>query len=221
MNFSDLGLWAAHLVEEPSCWNGIKENVEAAYAASTVYPAKENLFAAFQATPPRQVRVVILGQDPYHEPHQAHGLSFSVEKGVAIPKSLRNIYKELESDLGITPPDHGDLRKWAKQGVLLLNSVLTVEAHKAGSHRSFGWETFTDEVISSTNALPQPIVFILWGAYAQKKAALIQTDAPRLILTSAHPSPLSAYRGFFGSRPFSKANEFLRQQGCDEIDFSL
>lgn len=221
MIFSDLGLWSTHLGQEPSCWNGIREKVEAAYAASTVYPSVENLFAAFQATPPEQVRVVILGQDPYHEPHQAHGLSFSVEKGVAIPKSLRNIYKELEADLGITPPDHGDLRKWAQQGVLLLNSVLTVEAHKAGSHRSFGWETFTDEIIRSTNILPQPIVFILWGAYAQKKAALIRTEAPRLILTSAHPSPLSAYRGFFGSQPFSKTNAFLQQNGCEEIDFSL
>lgn len=221
MKFSDLGPWATLLGQEPDYWKDLSEKVEAAYAASTVYPARENLFAAFHATPPEQVRVVILGQDPYHEPHQAHGLSFSVEKGVAIPKSLRNIYKELESDLGIASPDHGNLQKWAQQGVLLLNSVLTVEAHKAGSHRSFGWETFTDQVISATNALPHPIVFILWGAYAQKKAALIQAKTPRLVLTSAHPSPLSAYRGFFGSQPFSKTNEFLRQQGCEEIDFSL
>lgn len=207
--------------DAPDYWAELSERVEQAYASGTVYPARENLFAAFHSTPPDQVRVVILGQDPYHEPNQAHGLSFSVEKGVKIPKSLGNIYKELESDLGITPPAHGCLRAWAEKGVLLLNSVLTVEAHKAGSHRSFGWERFTDDVIRATNSLPQPIVFVLWGAYAQKKAGLIRREHPRLILESPHPSPLSAYRGFFGSRPFSKINDFLTEQGETPIDFAL
>ena len=221
MEFQELGGWAQLLGAVPGYWESLSENVEAAYASGTVYPPRERLFAAFSATPPEQVRVVILGQDPYHEPNQAHGLSFSVEKGVKIPKSLQNIYKELDSDLGITPPEHGCLRPWAEQGVLLLNAVLSVEAHKAGSHRSFGWEKFTDDVIRATNRLPQPIVFLLWGAYAQKKAELIRRDYPRLILEAPHPSPLSAYRGFFGSRPFSKINDFLREQGESPIDFRL
>lgn len=207
--------------EKPDYWGALSEKVEAAYASGTVYPSRENLFAAFHMTPPEKVRVVILGQDPYHEPDQAHGLSFSVEKGVKIPKSLQNIYKELESDLGIKAPSHGCLRPWAEKGVLLLNSVLSVEAHKAGSHRAFGWERFTDDVIRATNSLPQPIVFVLWGAYAQKKAGLIQSDHPRLILESPHPSPLSAYRGFFGSKPFSRVNHFLTAQGEAPIDFTL
>lgn len=216
-----MGKWADLLGETPSYWAALSEKVEQAYASGTVYPSRENLFAAFLTTPPENVRVVILGQDPYHEPDQAHGLSFSVEKGVKIPKSLVNIYKELESDLGITPPDHGCLRPWAEKGVLLLNSVLSVEAHKAGSHRPFGWERFTDDVIRATNSLPQPVVFVLWGAYAQKKAGLIQSDHPRLVLESPHPSPLSAYRGFFGSRPFSGINDFLTRQGENAIDFTL
>ena len=221
MEFSSLGPWASLLGETPDYWAFLSEKVETAYASGTVYPSRENLFAAFETTPPETVRVVILGQDPYHEPSQAHGLSFSVEKGIRIPKSLVNIYKELESDLGIKAPDHGCLRPWAERGVLLLNSVLSVEAHKAGSHRSFGWEAFTDDVIRATNSLPQPIVFILWGAYAQKKAGLIERSHPRMVLEAPHPSPLSAYRGFFGSRPFSKVNEFLTQQGERPIDFTL
>lgn len=221
MDLQSLGSWQSLLGDTPDYWAELSEKVENAYASGTVYPSRENLFAAFLTTPPEKVRVVILGQDPYHEPGQAHGLSFSVEKGVKIPKSLGNIYKELESDLGITPPDHGCLRPWAEKGVLLLNAVLTVEAHKAGSHRSFGWERFTDDVIRATNALPQPLVFVLWGAYAQKKAGLIETNYPRLVLESPHPSPLSAYRGFFGSKPFSRINRFLAQQGEAAIDFTL
>lgn len=219
MNLQETGAWRSYLTGETDkpYWSKLTAQVEAAYATTTVYPPREALFAAFRLTTPEQVRVVILGQDPYHEPGQAMGLSFSVPQSVAIPKSLVNIYKELETDLGITPAGHGDLTAWAEQGVFLLNSVLTVEAHKAGSHKAFGWETFTDSVIAATNRLPQPIAFLLWGNYAIKKAALIQSSAPRLVLTSPHPSPLSAYRGFFGSRPFSKINAFLTQQGQPPI----
>lgn len=221
MNLQETGLWANHLTSETQrpYWGKLTAQVESAYETATVYPPREDLFAAFRLTPPEQVRVVILGQDPYHEPGQAMGLSFSVPQGTAIPKSLVNIYKELETDLGIAPANHGDLSSWAKQGVFLLNSVLTVEAHKAGSHKSFGWEKFTDSVIAATNALSQPIAFLLWGNYAIKKAALIDAAAPRLVLTSPHPSPLSAYRGFFGSRPFSQINDFLTQQGQPPIQW--
>lgn len=221
MDRTELGLWEKVISFPEEKWNDISCKVEKAFGETTVYPPRQEIFAAFRETPPEKVRVVIIGQDPYHEPGQAHGLSFSVKPGVAIPKSLVNIYKELETDLGIPPASHGCLRKWAENGVLLLNSVLTVEAHKAGSHRPFGWEKFTDGAISATNSLPQPIAFLLWGNYAIKKAALIKTDAPRLILTSAHPSPLSAYRGFFGSAPFSKINEFLRSHGEREIDWQV
>jgi uracil-DNA glycosylase len=195
--------------------------VEAAYAATTVYPPREKLFAALRATPPSEVRAVILGQDPYHQPGQAHGLSFSVEPGTPIPKSLGNIYRELQSDLGLPIPETGCLLPWAQQGVLLLNSVLTVEHGKAGSHRAFGWESFTDSIITATNDLPQPIAFVLWGNFAIKKAPLITSQAPRLVLTAPHPSPLSAYRGFFGSRPFSQINDFLRLHGEPGIDWRL
>ena len=221
MEWNELGPWGQLITFPRQKWEQISEQVEAAYTTATVYPPRQQLFAALQTTPPEQVRVVILGQDPYHEPGQAHGLSFSVEPGTPIPKSLGNIYKELESDLGITPADSGCLRPWAENGVLLLNSILTVEAHKAGSHKKFGWEAFTDQVIAATNALPQPIAFVLWGNYAQKKAMLIHTVAPRLVLTSAHPSPLSAYRGFFGSRPFSKINDFFVENGQPPVDWRL
>lgn len=211
MNLSETGHWAALLAEEPQkpYWEPLCRQVDAAYQHSAAYPPREDLFAAFRLTPPESVRVVILGQDPYHEPGQAHGLSFSVPDGTPLPKSLQNIYRELSSDLNITPPKSGSLIPWANQGVFLLNSVLTVAPHQAGSHKSFGWERFTDGVISATNQLPQPIAFLLWGNYAIQKAGLIHTEAPRLVLTSAHPSPLSAYRGFWGSRPFSKINDFL------------
>ena len=214
MELSETGAWAEYLTGEAkkAYFPALCGKVEEAYANSTVYPPRQELFSAFLLTPPEAVRAVILGQDPYHEPGQAHGLSFSVKPGVPLPKSLRNIYKELQEDVGSAPPD-GCLIPWAKQGVLLLNAALTVEAHEAGSHRKFGWERFTDGVIEATNRLPQPIAFLLWGGWAQKKQALIHTDAPRLILTSAHPSPLSAYRGFFGSRPFSGINAFLARNG--------
>lgn len=221
MEWNELGPWGQLINFSKQQWDRISEQVENAYVTATVYPPRQQLFAALQATPPEQVRVVILGQDPYHEPGQAHGLSFSVEPGTPIPKSLCNIYKELESDLEIPPAGSGCLRPWAENGVLLLNSILTVEAHKAGSHKKFGWEAFTDQVIAATNALPQPIAFVLWGNYAQKKASLIHTDAPRLVLTSAHPSPLSAYRGFYGSRPFSKINEFLEENGQQPVNWRL
>ena len=222
MDLQETGLWAPLLADqaEKPYFKKLTASVETAYETNTVYPPRDNLFAAFRLTPPEQVRVVILGQDPYHEPNQAMGLSFSVPQGVPLPKSLVNIYKELSSDLGISPPSHGDLTGWARQGVFLLNSVLTVEAHKAGSHKSFGWEKFTDAVIRATNCLEQPMAFLLWGNYAIKKAALIQSEAPRLVLTGVHPSPLSAYRGFFGSRPFSQINDFLMEQGQAPIRWS-
>lgn len=221
MEWNELGAWG-NLIDFPwKKWDALSEQVERAYESTEVYPPREKLFAALNATPPEQVRVVILGQDPYHEPGQAHGLSFSVEPGVAIPKSLGNIYKEMESDLGLEIPKTGCLLPWANHGVLLLNAVLTVEAHKAGSHRKLHWEQFTDQVIQATNSLPQPIAFVLWGNFAIKKAPLIQTSAPRLVLTSAHPSPLSAYRGFFGSRPFSKINEFFVENGQEPMDWTL
>lgn len=221
MEWNELGAWG-NLIDFPrEKWDALSEQVERAYESTEVYPPREKLFAALNATPPEQVRVVILGQDPYHEPGQAHGLSFSVEPGVAIPKSLGNIYKEMESDLGLEIPKTGCLLPWANHGVLLLNAVLTVEAHKAGSHRKLHWEQFTDQVIQATNSLPQPIAFVLWGNFAIKKAPLIQASAPRLVLTSAHPSPLSAYRGFFGSRPFSKINEFFVENGQEPMDWTL
>jgi uracil-DNA glycosylase len=189
-------------------------------AGKHIYPKGNEWFHALDATPLEQVRVVILGQDPYHGEGQAHGLCFSVKPGIRPPPSLVNIYKELQSDLGLTPPKHGHLEHWARQGVLLLNAVLTVEANRAASHQGKGWEQFTDEVIRQVNAQTRPVVFILWGAYAQKKAAFVDSDR-HLVIRSAHPSPLSAHNGFFGSRPFSRANAFLRERGETEIDWRL
>lgn len=181
-------------------------------AKKFIYPKSTQVFQAFQETPLPQVKVVILGQDPYHGVGQAHGLSFSVPPHVAIPPSLHNIYQELQADLGISPAQHGCLRHWAKQGVLLLNSVLTVEQGMAASHQNKGWELFTDSVMSVLNAQTRPIAFVLWGSYAQRKGAVIENKR-HLVLQSAHPSPLSASRGFFGSRPFSKINAFLEATG--------
>ena len=196
--------------------------VTAAAAEKNVYPAAENIFAAFRACPVSAVRVVILGQDPYHEPGQAMGLSFSVPDGCKAPPSLRNIFKELEAELGPGCAAHTDLTLWARQGVLLLNTVLTVESGKANGHKSFGWQRFTDAVLAACAGLPQPVAFVLWGGQAQKKAPLLEgSAAPRLILQSAHPSPLSSYRGFFGSRPFSQINAFLRENGEAEIDWQI
>ena len=185
-----------------------------------IFPKGSEWFHALDVTPLEKVRVVILGQDPYHGEGQAHGLCFSVKPGVRPPPSLINIYKELQSDLGIAPPSHGNLEAWAKQGVLLLNAVLTVEAGLAASHQGKGWERFTDAVIRLVNDQARPVVFILWGAYAQKKAAFVDRTR-HLVLTSAHPSPLSAHNGFFGSRPFSKANAFLVAHGEEPINWDL
>lgn len=219
MRLEETGGWARLLageVEKPY-WSALGQQVERAYETETVYPPREDLFAAFRLTPPERVKAVILGQDPYHEPGQAHGLSFSVPEGTPLPKSLKNIYRELEEDLGAAAPSSGCLTAWAEQGVFLLNAVLTVEAHRAGSHRAFGWERFTDAVIAAADSLPQPVAFLLWGNFAIKKASLIHSEAPRLVLTGVHPSPLSAYRGFFGSKPFSKINGFLEDQGQTPI----
>ena len=190
------------------------------YNSQTVYPTKKNIFNALKLTSYKDTKVVIMGQDPYHGEGEAHGLSFSVQKGVKIPPSLQNIYKELESDLGIKPSQHGDLTKWAKEGVLLLNAVLTVEKDKPASHRNIGWELLTDYIIKAINEKNEPVVFILWGNFAKEKKKYI-TNPKHLIITSPHPSPFSAYSGFFGSKPFSKANDFLTKNNLKPINWNL
>lgn len=190
------------------------------YLNQMIYPKEEDIFNALHYTPYARVKVVILGQDPYHGPNQAHGLSFSVQPEVKIPPSLRNIYQELSSDLGYPIPSHGYLVKWANEGVLLLNNVLTVRAGEAHSHRAAGWETFTEKIIERLNEKDEPVVYILWGAAAQKKVKLIDTDK-HFVIESVHPSPLSSYRGFFGSKPFSRANEFLIEAGLEPIDWKI
>lgn len=190
------------------------------YRTHTVYPPGDDIFNAFHLTPLKDVKCVILGQDPYHEPGQAHGLSFSVKPGVDIPPSLQNIYKELHTDLGCRIPNNGCLEKWAKEGVLLLNAVLTVRAHAAASHQGHGWEEFTDAVIRCVNAQDRPIVFMLWGRFARSKKPML-TNPKHLILEAPHPSPLSAYHGFFGCRHFSKCNAFLEENGVTPIDWQI
>jgi uracil-DNA glycosylase len=190
------------------------------YRTQTIYPPSGDIFNAFEFTPLENVRAVILGQDPYHGPGQANGLCFSVHKGIRIPPSLVNIYKELNADLGCPIPDHGDLTKWAKEGVLLLNTVLTVRAHEANSHRNIGWEEFTDAAIRVLAEQDRPMVFILWGTPARRKKALIH-NPKHLIVESPHPSPLSASGGFFGSRPFSKTNDYLVSCGLQPIDWMI
>lgn len=185
-----------------------------------IYPKENQVFNALNTTPLEKVKVVILGQDPYHGPGQAHGLSFSVPVGVPIPPSLRNIYKELRSDIGITIPNHGNLQGWADQGVLLLNSVLTVEVGNAGSHQKKGWEQFTDQVVSVINERADPCVFMLWGAYAHRKGSVIN-EQRHLVLKAVHPSPLSAHRGFLGCAHFSKANDWLVEHGRGEINWQV
>lgn len=197
-------------------YNFIKEE----YTNNIVYPESKNVFSALELTDIDDVRVVILGQDPYHEPGQAHGLCFSVQPGVKAPPSLENIYKELKDDIGCYIPNNGYLVKWAKQGVLLLNTVLTVRAHAANSHKGHGWETFTDAIISKVNEKDTPVVFILWGSPAQKKIPML-TNPKHLILKAPHPSPLSSYRGFFGSKPFSQTNDFLVKNGMEPIDWQI
>ncbi len=194
--------------------------VQGEYARKTIYPSKKEVFKAFRYTPYKNVKVVILGQDPYHGEGQAEGLSFSVPKGIKKPPSLVNIFKELETDLGCKMPVSGSLVPWAKQGVLLLNTVLTVIKDQAASHKDIGWEVFTDEVIKKINEKEEPVVFILWGSYARSKKKYI-TNKHHLIIESAHPSPLSAYNGFFGSKPFSKTNEFLIKNNLTPIDWQI
>lgn len=201
-------------------YRDLYETVKREYETRAVYPPAKDIFNAFDFTPLSKVKVVIIGQDPYHEPGQATGLCFSVNPSVEIPPSLVNIYQELHDDLGCRIPNNGNLKKWADQGVLLLNTVLTVRAHQANSHRGIGWETFTDAAIKILNDVDRPIVFILWGRPAQQKETML-TNPRHLILKSAHPSPLSAYRGFFGSRPFSKTNEFLEKNGLTPIDWQI
>lgn len=208
--------------KEQAYFQQILRSVQAERAAGTqVYPPAANVFNAFKATDFGQVKVVILGQDPYHGAGQAHGLSFSVQAGVAPPPSLVNIYKELADDIaGFQIPAHGCLQRWAEQGVLLLNTVLTVRAGQAHSHAALGWETFTDRVIAVLNQEREGLVFLLWGSHAQKKGAFIDRSR-HLVLSAPHPSPLSAYRGFFGCRHFSQANAYLQQQGLAAIDWQL
>lgn len=197
----------------------LKQALLAEKRSYVVYPPGAEIFAALDACPVGSVKVVIIGQDPYHGPNQAHGFCFSVRRGVPVPKSLQNIYQELHDDLGIVPPEHGNLEKWAAQGVLLLNSSLTVRAGVAASHSQLGWQVFTDTIIGRLSALRENLVFLLWGSHAISKKRLIAPDRGHCVLEAPHPSPLSAYRGFFGCRHFSRTNEFLRSKGIPEIDW--
>jgi uracil-DNA glycosylase len=201
-------------------WDDLQRFVAHERAHHTVYPAPADVFAALHLTPYQHTQVLILGQDPYHGPDQAHGLCFSVRPGIAQPPSLQNIFKELQDDLGHPAPDHGSLVHWAEEGVLLLNAVLTVRAHAAGSHAGKGWEVFTDEVIRTVNAKGERVVFILWGAYARKKKGLVD-QSRHVVIESAHPSPLSAHNGFLGSRPFSRANAALADAGRAPVDWRI
>jgi uracil-DNA glycosylase len=206
--------------EQKEYYRKLMQFLDEEYAHRTIYPPREDLFTCFTSCPFEAVKVVILGQDPYHQPDQAHGLCFSVRKGVQIPRSLKNIYKELKSDMNIDAPSHGCLTDWTKQGVFLMNTVMSVREGQAASHKKKGWETFTDTVISALNEQEKGIVFVLWGSHAQKKAEMI-TGRQHRILMSAHPSPLSASRGFFGSRPFSTVNRYLEEMGRTPIDWRL
>lgn len=215
--------WALHLKEEfkkPYMVELMEFLKEEKDSGKNIYPDQDQIFDAFHMTPFENVKVIILGQDPYHGADQAHGLSFSVKKGVKPPPSLVNIFKELKDDLGIDPPPHGCLEEWAKQGVLLLNAVLTVEDNKAGSHHKKGWEIFTDKVIEVLNSEKESLVFILWGNSAQKKASKVDPHK-HLILKSVHPSPLSCHRGFLGSKPFSQTNKYLKNHGQVMINWNL
>ncbi|KAA9023822.1 uracil-DNA glycosylase [Niallia endozanthoxylica] len=214
--------WAPLLEKEfeKPYYQHLRNVLKTEYQTKTVYPDQNDIYNALHFTSFKETKVVIIGQDPYHGPGQAHGLSFSVKPEVAIPPSLKNIYKELHSDLGCSIPNHGYLVEWTKQGVLLLNAVLTVRAGEPNSHKALGWEMFTDRVIETLNARENPIVFILWGRFAQEKQRLISSTR-HLIIKSPHPSPLSANKGFFGSRPFSKTNEFLREIESEPIDWQI
>ncbi len=214
--------WLPYFQEEAGkeYYKELTAKVKSEYAKYRVFPPKDQVFSAFSLTAYKDVKVVIIGQDPYHNVGQAHGLCFSVQKGIDVPPSLQNIYQELHDDLGCYIPNNGMLNKWAEQGVLLLNTVLTVRAHEANSHRGFGWERFTDRVIELVDAKEEPVVFLLWGAPAQKKEAMLH-NPNHLVLKAPHPSPLSAYRGFFGCRHFSKTNEFLASHGQTPIDWQI
>lgn len=214
--------WAKYLQEEykKSYYRSLYENVKKEYSEQVVFPPSDEIFTAFHLTPLSEVKVVILGQDPYHNYGQAHGLSFSVKPEIKTPPSLENIYKELHDDLGCYIPNNGYLIKWAKQGVFLLNTTLTVRAHQANSHKDIGWEYFTDAAIRILNEQDRPIVFLLWGGFAQKKKSFLN-NKKHLILEAPHPSPLSAYRGFLGCKHFSKTNEFLMQHGLSPIDWQV
>ena len=214
--------WIPYFKEESEkeYYKKLTKTMASEYASRQIFPPKDQIFSAFLLTPYKDVKVVILGQDPYHNDHQAHGLCFSVQKGVEIPPSLVNIYQELHDDLGCYIPNNGYLVKWAEQGVLMLNTVLTVRAHQANSHRMLGWETFTDRVIELVDAKEEPVVFLLWGTPAQKKAEMLH-NPNHLVLKAPHPSPLSAYRGFFGCKHFSKTNEFLKEHGLEPIDWQI
>lgn len=210
--------WKGQLMEEfkKPYFESLTHFVRQEYATKTIFPSGNNIFNAFEKCPFDKVKVVILGQDPYHGPGQANGLCFSVNDGVPFPPSLKNIFKELHADLGIAIPQSGNLERWASQGVLMLNATLTVQAHKAGSHQKKGWELFTDAVIKAVSDQKEQVVFILWGGYAQKKGQVIDASKHGVI-TSAHPSPLSAYNGFWGSKPFSKTNAYLEKTGQEPI----
>lgn len=214
--------WLGPLSEEfkKPYYRELYTKIKKEYEAHTVYPPTEDLFSAYAATPLSKVKVVIIGQDPYHEPGQAHGMCFSVKPGVQTPPSLENIYKELHDDLGLYIPNNGYLEKWAKHGVLLLNTVLTVRAHAANSHKGLGWEQFTDATIKAVNELETPVVFLLWGNNARAKKALLN-NPKHLVLEAPHPSPLSVYRGFYGCKHFSKCNEFLEKNGQSPIDWQI
>ena len=220
MNVKIESSWQEALKDEftKPYFKNLTEKIKDAYLEEVVYPHPKNIFNAFAFCPFDQVKVVILGQDPYHGTGQAHGLSFSVPDGIKIPPSLQNIYKELKSDIGKEIPPSGNLEHWAKQGVLLLNATLTVRAGEAGSHQDLGWETFTDTIIKTISDQKERVVFILWGKYAQAKINLINQNK-HLVLTAPHPSPFSAYTGFFGSKPFSKTNEYLEKYGLKKIEW--
>ena len=198
----------------------LREFLKQEYTANTIYPPMNDIFNSLRYADYDNIKAVIIGQDPYHEPNQAHGLAFSVKKGCPIPPSLKNIYAELNADLGIPPCPHGELTSWAKQGVLLLNNALTVRRGQANSHRGKGWEILTDRIIQCVNEKPEPVVYLLWGSNAREKTKIIN-NPNHLILTAAHPSPLSAYNGFFGCRHFSKANEFLKSKGVEPIEWQI
>ena len=214
--------WVEHIQGEykKPYYKSLYETVLKEYKTQEIYPPSKEIFKAYELCPYEKLKVVILGQDPYHGTGQAQGLSFSVKKGMPLPPSLQNIYRELSDDLSCSIPKNGDLRPWAEQGVLLLNTVLTVRAHQAFSHRGIGWEEFTDATIAAIEEKEDPVVYILWGSPAQRKRKMIH-QKKRLILTAPHPSPLSAYRGFFGSKPFSKCNAYLEKEGLSPIDWTI